>query len=275
MRVASMGLPFLCMPERDDLMEYRLFVYGSLRRGEFNHGLLGASKCEALLATLPGSLYDTGRGYPAMAEGEGGAAAQAGIVCGEIYRIDEETLARVDDLEDYYGPGDPRNLYERVKRTARTDRGEADVLVYVSDRLRAGPEIAFGEWKLYRMMKKPALLYFDYGGCMDDERTHMAGKAQWLGEVVGKGTVYGCQVRFIRHASDEIRADMVETGGATEGTLYRVPVEALEEVLYRREEARMDIYRPAVVPVTLGSGEIVDALAFVAAGKQPETANRK
>jgi|GEM_PF-1033786 len=50
-------------------MEYRLFVYGTLRREEINHGLLGASRCESLLAWVAGSLVDTGRGYPAMTEG--------------------------------------------------------------------------------------------------------------------------------------------------------------------------------------------------------------
>ena len=248
-------------------MEHLLFVYGTLRRGEINHALLGSSRCESFLAVMPGSLYDTGRGYPAMAEGKGEAAG-AGIVCGEIYRVDEETLARIDDLEDYYGPGDPRNLYERVERTARTDRGETDVLVYVSDKLRAGPEIPFGEWKLYRMAKKPALPYFVYDGCMEDGPIKMA-------DVIGRGAVYGCRVRFTRHVSGGVRADMVETGGVTQGILYRIPVEALEEGLYRREEVRTGICRPAVVPVTLDSGEVADALTFVAAEKQPETAPKK
>jgi len=256
-------------------MEYRLFVYGSLRRGEINHGFMGSSRCEAFLAWLPGVLYDTGRGYPAMAEGKGDVAAGTGIVCGEIYRIDEETLARIDDLEEYYGPGDPRNVYERVERTARTDRGETDVLVYISDRLRSGPEVPFGEWKLYRMTKRSTLLYFDYGGCPDDERIPMAGKAHGFRDVVGKATVYGCRVRLARHASGKARADMVETGGVTEGVLYRIPVEAVEGDLCRREEVRKGIYRPAVVPVTLDGRETLDALTFVMAEKQPEIAHRR
>jgi len=250
-------------------MEHLLFVYGTLRRGEINHALLGSSRCESFLAVMPGSLYDTGRGYPAMAEGKGEAAG-AGIVCGEIYRVDEETLARIDDLEDYYGPGDPRNLYERVEMKARTDRGEMDVLAYVSDRFRDGAAICFGDWKLHRMLRESHVLYFAYGICMDDERFKKAGVADWFRDMVGRGTVHGCNLQFTRQSSDGGRADMVETGGVTEGKLYRIPVEALEGYLYGREGVRLGIYRPAVVPVRLDSG--ADALTFVVVDKRPETA---
>jgi len=122
---------------------HNLFVYGTLRRGEFYHGLLGASRLVASPAWVRGVLADTGRGYPAMRDGEG-------EVCGEIYAVDDETLSRIDKLEDYYGPGDPRNLYERVTRRARTGRGETDVLVYVSGRFADAPVIPSGDWVRYR-----------------------------------------------------------------------------------------------------------------------------
>ena len=122
---------------------YDLFVYGTLRSGEMYHGLLGASRLVASPARVRGVLVDTGHGYPAMRDGEG-------EVCGEIYAVDDETLARIDELEDYYGPGDPRNLYERVTRTARTGEGDMDVLVYVSDRFAEATAIPSGDWVLHR-----------------------------------------------------------------------------------------------------------------------------
>ena len=81
-------------------MEHRLFVYGTLRRGERNHGLLGSSRCEAFLARAPGVLVDTGLGFPAMKETGASSGETPGMVCGEIYRVDEATLARIDILED-------------------------------------------------------------------------------------------------------------------------------------------------------------------------------
>jgi len=223
-------------------MEYRLFVYGTLRRGEVNHGLLGASRCQSLLAWVPGSLVDTGQGYPAMTEGPG-------LACGEIYRIGGETLARTDVLEDYYGPGDPRNLYERVETIAWTDRGETRVLVYVSDRFPSGAAIPFGDWKLYRMTREPGVLWFAHdGSCLDG--AGLAGDD--AAERIGKGTVFGW-------------------GGMenTEGTLYRVPAEALKRHLDRLEGAGSMMCRPAVVPVTVDHRETVDAVTWVAVGWIP------
>jgi len=118
---------------------HRLFVYGTLRRGEANHGLLQSARCLFRQARAKGVLVDTGSGYPAMREGDGD-------VVGELYEVDDETLGRTDELEDYFGPGDPRNLYERVLRPVRTEAGEMDAWVYVSDRFGASPVIPSGDW---------------------------------------------------------------------------------------------------------------------------------
>lgn len=80
-------------------MPHLLFVYGTLLRGERNHHYLASARFMGEAATEPGfALYDFGA-YPALSEpGEH-------EVAGELYEIDEDTLARVDELEehpDYY-----------------------------------------------------------------------------------------------------------------------------------------------------------------------------
>lgn len=95
-----------------------LFVYGTLRMGEANHGVLRGAVCVSRKAFVTGKLADTGKGYPALFQlGEG-------LVAGELYAVNwTEAGAGLDELETYYGPGDPRNEYERIQVTV-TDESQ-------------------------------------------------------------------------------------------------------------------------------------------------------
>lgn len=77
-----------------------VFVYGTLKSGQGNNRVLGASE---LLgdASVIGALFDYGP-YPVY------APAGDDIVWGEVYRVDSETLERLDHLE---GEG---YLYKRM-----------------------------------------------------------------------------------------------------------------------------------------------------------------
>lgn len=79
---------------------HRVFVYGSLKRGGSNHGLLREADFEGTLEVEGLEMWDTGRGFPACVPGDG-------VVEGEVYRVDDATLAAVDRLE-----GHP-SMYER------------------------------------------------------------------------------------------------------------------------------------------------------------------
>ncbi len=75
-------------------MEYMpLFVYGTLMRGESNHGLLRSARFVAE-DILPGAqLYDLGP-YPMILQ-------EPGQVYGERYLIPLNVLSAIDDLEDH------------------------------------------------------------------------------------------------------------------------------------------------------------------------------
>jgi gamma-glutamylcyclotransferase (GGCT)/AIG2-like uncharacterized protein YtfP len=89
-------------------------------------------------------------GYPAVVPGDG-------TVYGEVFEFSDfpKALHAMDDLEDYYGPGED-NVYERVITTARLQDGtavECYVYVFPSTReewLRTEAEfVPGGDWVQY------------------------------------------------------------------------------------------------------------------------------
>jgi gamma-glutamylcyclotransferase (GGCT)/AIG2-like uncharacterized protein YtfP len=76
-----------------ELMEHRVFVYGTLRKGECNHHYLGKSEMLCVAETAPHyALFNLGP-YPGLIEGNQ-------RVTGEVYRIDDATLVELDILEE-------------------------------------------------------------------------------------------------------------------------------------------------------------------------------
>ncbi|MEU6809668.1 gamma-glutamylcyclotransferase family protein [Streptomyces sp. NPDC046831] len=137
-------------------MTLALFVYGTLRPGERNHGVfLGGRTRLVGPGLLDGAVLYDGPGHPYAVEEPGG------VVHGELLTAPpeayEELLAGLDRLEGYV-PGDPAGLYERVERTvARVPGGQpVRAWVYVAApavaaRLRErGRLIAGGDWRARR-----------------------------------------------------------------------------------------------------------------------------
>lgn len=73
----------------------QVFVYGTLRRGEVNHHLLGGAVFVGQHMTPPCYRMLHLGAYPGVVEG--------GRVCiaGEIYRVDRQQLVQLDKLEAY------------------------------------------------------------------------------------------------------------------------------------------------------------------------------
>lgn len=79
---------------------HRVFVYGTLRRGQRNHHLLGASRFAGEAATLRAFWMITTGPFPVLLDevpDDFGVPALA--VAGELYHVDDAALAELDRLE--------------------------------------------------------------------------------------------------------------------------------------------------------------------------------
>jgi gamma-glutamylcyclotransferase (GGCT)/AIG2-like uncharacterized protein YtfP len=113
-------------------MEHRVFVYGTLLRGEVNHHLLRTARFLGPHRTEPRFTLLVLGAYPGLVDG--GETA----VFGEVYGVDAAGLRRLDQLEDY-----PR-LYDR--RVIATPHGRAWVYLYRGPR-RDRMRLADGDWR--------------------------------------------------------------------------------------------------------------------------------
>lgn len=114
----------------------RVFVYGTLLRGERNHGILGTATFVCEGRTLRGfSLRDLGT-YPALVRDDAGE----GCVHGEVYLIDELTLAALDALE-----GHP----DHYRRTFIMLQDGMSAQAYLRDDLamQRYPRVESGNWR--------------------------------------------------------------------------------------------------------------------------------
>ena len=121
------------------MAESLILVYGSLLSGERNHGYLQHAQLIGKGVTLPHfDLLDLGS-YPAMVL-DGQTA-----IHGEIYAVDDDTLARLDRLE-----GHPHYFVRAHITLQWPDELEAWVYVMRREILTAKPRIASGDWKARR-----------------------------------------------------------------------------------------------------------------------------
>lgn len=113
-------------------MSYRVFVYGTLMKGRYNHDRYLRGQKYLGRAVLHGyAMYSLGS-YPGIVPEEGEK------VLGEVYEVDEKTLRRLDRLEDN------GRLYTRRTAEVWIDGGLVSAEVYVfNGRVREKDKIDF------------------------------------------------------------------------------------------------------------------------------------
>ncbi len=93
------------------MLMYKVYVYGTLRKGGRNHGLLSASHCAGMYSINGFEMWSLGA-YPGIIRSE------AGSVIAELYEVDGFILQQLDRLETFLGDHHPGNVYDRVRTEA-------------------------------------------------------------------------------------------------------------------------------------------------------------
>jgi gamma-glutamylcyclotransferase (GGCT)/AIG2-like uncharacterized protein YtfP len=126
---------------------HTVFVYGTLLKGQGNHGLLkNATFLGKGKVIGKWDMYHLG-GFPAIVRGN-----TINPVIGEAYKVSEEELARLDILEGYV-EGRESNMYNRAMVDITLDNGEKiDGFVYYMKIKKEGAnwkKVRTGDWATY------------------------------------------------------------------------------------------------------------------------------
>jgi gamma-glutamylaminecyclotransferase len=112
----------------------RIFVYGTLLRGERSHHLLSTSALLGEARTAPGfELCDLGE-FPGMVRGGSGS------VVGELYLVGPDALPALDRLE-----GHPEVFFRTAVLLASGE--EVEAYLFPADKAEGTPRIAEGDWR--------------------------------------------------------------------------------------------------------------------------------
>jgi gamma-glutamylcyclotransferase (GGCT)/AIG2-like uncharacterized protein YtfP len=117
---------------------HRLFVYGTLLRGEVNAHLMVAARLVGAARTVSAYQLRLLDGYPALLPG--GQTA----VSGEIHLVDARLLSELDEFE-----GHP-TLFRR-EAVALAGGGQAEAYLFARpDTVTSAPLIVGGDWRRWR-----------------------------------------------------------------------------------------------------------------------------
>jgi gamma-glutamylaminecyclotransferase len=117
-----------------------VFVYGSLLSGLQNHRVLAGARFVDYGKTAESYVMGSLGSFPGVARGGSDA------ICGELYEVDDEVLARLDRLE-----GHPR-FYCRALAPIFVRNMWAEAFIYLLPKTRVVrmPRVRNGDWRKHR-----------------------------------------------------------------------------------------------------------------------------
>jgi gamma-glutamylcyclotransferase (GGCT)/AIG2-like uncharacterized protein YtfP len=124
---------------------HRIFVYGTLMRGESNFSVMRKAKFLGC-GTTPGSVY--GYGYAPGAVSSSHKAYRGGVIYGELYLVPDSTKEILDELEGVEH-GNYTLTDVRVDMVSGPDEGEVvDAQIYFHIHWREFGKYHAGRWKI-------------------------------------------------------------------------------------------------------------------------------
>lgn len=122
---------------------HKVFVYGSLLSGFYNHVVLGDSTLLGVSKSPKGfAMLDLGY-FPGVIKDD----SSKGVI-GEVYEVDDAILSRLDRLEGYLAHSPERGLYDRIE--IDTKFGKAIIYIYNNHYGRSKENLVEGgDWRLY------------------------------------------------------------------------------------------------------------------------------
>ena len=123
--------------------EHKVFVYGTLLSNECNCDR--APRARRQRAWTPGTIYDTGYGFPAFVK------AGRTRIEGEVLTVDDDAFRSMDRLEGY------PSFYRRERiQVNLVGGGRVLAWVYIMNRLpKDAKVIEGGDWRTYRRSSYP------------------------------------------------------------------------------------------------------------------------
>ena len=238
-----------------------VFVYGTLQNGCSNHALLAGSISLGLARTDQHYVMRTAvdvsgrRGIPFV-----GQDLPICSIHGEVYLVDDSTLAALDRLEGCV-PTDPEASWYRREKVSITlnlpvehEGRYVDAFMYFREQPEL-PLVQSGRWLSAEPLEQPCW-YFAYGSNMDPER--MSSRAVHFNRCLS-GTLKGHRLLFNKRGGDRRLGKvgyanaMRDTGQDLKGILYQVAGHSLE-ALDMFEGARDGHYVRRQVDILVGGG---------------------
>ena len=142
-RAHGIELQFLKLASKGEVQAIStVFVYGTLKQGFYNHGLLENKTTFLCSGKTKGVLYDLGP-YPGMILRNGND-----LVHGELYLMHDpvQLLPQLDALEGMTGFGKLGRLFRRALAAVQSDRGNMVAWTYVVEDPSRGRLMESGEW---------------------------------------------------------------------------------------------------------------------------------